>query len=61
MDNANARLAKDRNGGDIPNVALFLKPWFVRNNKTAALAQYLQNAEMVMNWLGRQCHGAGYF
>ncbi|WP_258177867.1 phage tail protein [Citrobacter freundii] len=25
MDNANARLAKDRNGGDIPNVALFLQ------------------------------------
>lgn len=25
MDNANARLAKDRNGADIPNVALFLQ------------------------------------
>lgn len=25
MDNANARLAKDRNGSDIPNVALFLQ------------------------------------
>lgn len=25
MENANARLAKDRNGGDIPNVALFLQ------------------------------------
>lgn len=25
MDNANARLAKDRNGGDIPNVTLFLQ------------------------------------
>ncbi|MGS3392581.1 phage tail protein [Citrobacter freundii complex sp. CFNIH9] len=25
IDNANARLAKDRNGGDIPNVALFLQ------------------------------------
>lgn len=51
MDNANARLAKDRNGGDIPNVALFLQNLGLVEtiNRAAGSLQKNQNGADIPN------------
>lgn len=51
MDNANARLAKDRNGADIPNVALFLQNLGLVEtiNRAAGSLQKNQNGADIPN------------
>ncbi|WP_208744404.1 phage tail protein [Citrobacter portucalensis] len=51
MDNANARLAKDRNGADIPNVALFLQNLGLVEtiNRAAGSLQNNQNGADIPN------------
>lgn len=51
MDNANARLAKERNGADIPNVALFLQNLGLLDtiNKAAGAMQKSANGADISN------------
>ena len=51
MDNANARLAKERNGADIPNVALFLQNLGLVDtiNKAAGAMQKAANGADISN------------
>lgn len=54
IDNANARLAKDRNGGDIPNVALFLQNLGLVEtiNRAAGSLQKTRTVRMCHNLIG---------
>ena len=65
MDNANARLAKDRNGSDIPNVALFLQNLGLVEtiNRAAGSLQKDQNGGDIPqpDWFVRNLGGARAF
>lgn len=65
MDNANARLAKDRNGSDIPNVALFLQNLGLVEtiNRAAGSLQKDQNGGDIPqpDWFVRNIGGARAF
>jgi len=65
MDNANARLAKDRNGADIPNVALFLQNLGLVEtiNRAAGSLQKNQNGADVSqpDWFVRNIGAARAF
>ncbi|MDX7145823.1 phage tail protein [Citrobacter freundii] len=65
MDNANARLAKERNGGDIPNVTLFLQNLGLVEtiNRAAGALQKDQNGGDIPqpDWFVRNIGGARAF